>query len=198
MTIPALDRSVDLVANALNRLPAYAQQPKIQALVSSLVSPVQIARNTVIDIIEQLAIDNAVGVQLDRIGKIVGQAREALDDVSYRARLRVKIAVSKSKGSRKELIRIARLFVGLTAGGKIVFDNQGIASYALRVTGLVLNDADAAALAGFLSAATESGVRGILESGEYSPTSAWLQYDVTTYDTSYYIDARDDAHVEIA
>ncbi|MBK5244282.1 MAG: hypothetical protein JJE18_04525 [Eubacteriaceae bacterium] len=57
-------------------------------------------------------IDNAIGVTLDNMGKNVGQERGALDDVSYRLLLKVKVRANISGGQTETLNEISTVLLG--------------------------------------------------------------------------------------
>lgn len=61
---------------------------------------------------DERTVDTSVGVQLDGLGAIVGQDRDALaNDDEYRAVIRAKIRVNNSDGTPEDLLRIANLAI---------------------------------------------------------------------------------------
>lgn len=57
-------------------------------------------------------LDDAVGEQLDGIGRIVGRAREGFSDDRYRDRLRSQIILNLSSGTIPQILDIVALLVG--------------------------------------------------------------------------------------
>lgn len=197
MAAPALDTSVDMVKAALARLPTQFQsKPRIAAIVSSIVAPLQTVRNTLQAIYLQRVLANATGVQLDLLGKLVALARAGLSDDDYRVRISVKILVDRSNGTMPSIIKIARTFVGGTAaGGNVMFLNQGTAAFVVRLHKLPLDPDPTNALVTFLQNAAEAGVRAILEASSFDDT-ALLYWDAGHWDVNDYADAFDATHLD--
>lgn len=66
-------------------------------------------------ILTQLNIDDAVGVQLDKLGKVVGEPRLGRDDDEYRDMIRVRILANRSNGEPWRLIQIAKTYADAVA-----------------------------------------------------------------------------------
>src|SRR5262249_42034837 len=67
------------VIAALDRLCQYAKdKPNIAALLSALVAPAQDVEDAFQDLLTKRGIETGEGVQLDVVGKIVGQKRNGL------------------------------------------------------------------------------------------------------------------------
>lgn len=121
----------DHIDQALQRLiEQYKDQPVLEALISSYVAEVQTLENTLWELIEGQMIDYAVGVNLDVIGRIVGQPRTSGDDEVYRNLLKVRIAINRSSGQWTDLNSVARLLLGAAS---IRWVNHGRMSISLRV-----------------------------------------------------------------
>jgi hypothetical protein len=64
-----------------------------------------------------LDIDNSAGVELDAIGRIVGQPRLGADDATYRLYLRARIISNDSTGSSEDIYKVMRALFETTAVG---------------------------------------------------------------------------------
>ena len=135
----------------------------ITLLLTALAGPAQDVEAALQELMTERAIDTAEGVNLDMIGVIVDQARQSLDDDTYRAFLRTRIATSRSRGTLPSVLRIARAMLGDNLSTTIVYDNQGIAAFVIRVLGNVIADTIATGLLMFLQLGASAGVRVILE-----------------------------------
>ncbi len=142
----------------------------IKNFVRAMLGPAQLLEDTLQGLLVQLNVNTAVGVWLDLLGKLVGQPRGAIaDDDVYRRYIRARIAARKADGRPEEIYRIAILVLAGSAdefasgGWTLEIDNQGAATYVLRVLGADLDDDLAAIVMQFLLIATSAGVRPILE-----------------------------------
>ena len=103
------------------------------------------------------------GVQLDRIGRLVGQPRSGADDDHYRYYLRAKIRANKSNGSPDDLIAVFKAMLGAT---ELPFYQPGNnASFILQLS-TPMTGAVAAIALYFLRIAKQAGVRALLETQE--------------------------------
>jgi hypothetical protein len=91
-------------------------KPVLHGLLASYVEQLQILEDVLWDVINHRLLDpapgesvGAEGVQLDVLGKIVGQPRLGLSDVAYRLAIKLKIRVNRSRGSSEDLLEILRL-----------------------------------------------------------------------------------------
>ena len=134
----------------------------ITKLVSCLVGPAQALENAFQQLLTQRTLDNATGVNLDVIGKIVGQKRGGLDDDTYRRYCRARIAAHRSRGVPESLIRVATLVLGVSTPGTLRFQYLGNATIVLEVRDVIVDSAVAKALQDLLTAATSAGVRLII------------------------------------
>lgn len=101
------------------------------------------------------------GVQLDRIGSLVGQPRGAASDTVYRPILRARIVANKSSGGPDTAIGVfLAMFSG--AGAPLVVPGW-IAQFTLRLVGVVMDPLLVSAALGLLAASTQAGVRSVLE-----------------------------------
>lgn len=103
-----------------------------------------------------LDIDNAGGVVLDLIGRLVGQPRSAgvtQDDATYRLYLKARIAASRSEGDPESIYAV---FALLYAGAKLCITQSPVRSFTLTISGIAITDAEAQAGLAFLGDAKEA------------------------------------------
>ena len=118
-----------VVAQALALLTGDNQQPNIQALLTSYLTPAQELETEIYNVYESRIIANATGAQLDILGNIVGAQRGNLDDVDYRVAIHIQIAVNKSEGRAADLVGI-----GVLAGVNPVYVQGAPACFQITVT----------------------------------------------------------------
>ena len=114
--------AIDILQNVLHKeeglarlLEQFKSKPRIEAVICALMIQIQDAEDALTSaLLERFLADSTVGVQLDGIGQIVGQARSGLSDDDYRAFLRARILVNLSDGQPEELIEILQTMLGST------------------------------------------------------------------------------------
>jgi len=149
-----------------------ANLSKAQRFLAALLTPFQALEDAFQQLRTERSIDNAVGAQLDAIGKIVGRARQGVtDDEIYRRYVRAQIVTNKSDGLIDDMLTLADLIV-FDDDATYVLDNQGACAFVLRVEGIVLDDDIADVLIAFLRRAAAAGVRPILEWHAADPSTA--------------------------
>lgn len=105
-----------------------------------------------------LNIAEAVGAQLDLIGRLVGQPRAGLDDDTYRFYLQARIAANRSDGGPRSIYRVFGL---LFPGQHLTLAYSPIRTFTLTIDGAITDAQQIAALT-FLGDTKSGGVRGIL------------------------------------
>ncbi len=89
----------------------YKDKPKIQALLDAYFGDqVQELEDMLWQLFSRLDLSGSSGIQLDRIGSIVGQPRLGLDDDLYRIWITARIGQNTSEGDIERVISIWRLF----------------------------------------------------------------------------------------
>lgn len=135
-------------------------------------------------------IDEAVGVQLDVLGRLVGQGRGGMVDDDYRSMIRARISVNRSKGTIADIITVAGLVVN-DVNVYYQIDNQGIATVVLRLMNAAVPDATVEdLLLPMLRDTVAAGVRIIVEWSS-SPPANWLIWDVTDWDDYEWVNSSD-------
>lgn len=137
----------------------------LTAICSAGFQPVE---NMMQQLLLQRTVDNAVGTQLDVVGRLVGQDRNGLDDDTFRRYCRANISAHRSKGTVEDLLRVIDLVIFDTAASYKVVQSSP-ATVVVRVAGLGITDALATVTFVFLRRTASSGVRLILEYGNVTP-----------------------------
>jgi len=102
--------SKDHVKRGLARfLQQYKNKPNLAALLSSYLRRVQELEDAAWEVILYRLLDNAEGIQLDRLGAIVGRGRGSLADPEYLLAIRAQIRINRSCGSPEDMIAVAGL-----------------------------------------------------------------------------------------
>ena len=86
----------------------------IDAITAAVVQQSQDKEQVLYQLRQRLDIDTQVGVQLDKIGVLVGQPRQGLLDDIFRLWLKARIRVNRSSGSNKDMYQVAELVLGTT------------------------------------------------------------------------------------
>lgn len=103
----------DHIATAEGELLSQHRKPQMLGFIRGVGRSIQRLEDDVLLLRTDRLLDNAEGVQLDRYGEIVGEARLGLVDDDYRAIIRSRIAVNISQGKTDELIDIFRRLTGV-------------------------------------------------------------------------------------
>jgi len=99
------DRGVDLL------ITQYRELPRFEELLRVLLEEVQIAEDLAWKALTGRMVDTAVGVQLDTIGRIVGQPRVSDDDEKFRLYVKARIAVNSADGTPDDVQAVAELLL---------------------------------------------------------------------------------------
>lgn len=153
----------DHVLEAIARLPKQFRKPRIEDLLRCFVGPSQAIESAAWQLLTQRFITTAIGAELDRIGRIVGQSRDGLGDDDYRRFIRARVAAHRSRGTTEDLIKIASLVL-LDEADDVTIQvvTQGPAAVQVTLAGDALTDSVAAIVVSFLRDAVAAGVRLIL------------------------------------
>ena len=161
----------------------YKGRPRIEGLLSSWLNRIQELEDAIWTVIDGRIIDTAVGVQLDTLGKLVGQLRGSETDEAYRAFIRARIRANRSLGHPGDLIAVTMLATGFSA--------SGVAFTELPATTLIdlltpTTDAVAAAVRALLAHAKPLGTALALGYSGYpeADTFAFADGDTVVTDTA--------------
>jgi len=118
-------------------------------------------------------VTDAVGVQLDTLGKLVGISRTSSDDEIYRRYIFVQIAINRSQGRTLEIIKVVRLALGDTfADATIRVTTVGPATFRLEIEDALVDDDTAQLVYFFVDRARAAGVRFTLTYSPLTPEEA--------------------------
>lgn len=124
------------VEQALDRrLEQYKNKPNIENIISIHAEGYQSLEDVLFDLKEKrINIFEAEGVQLDNIGRFVGQDRMNFDDDFYRILIFARIGINVSDGDGERVINTAKL---LTKAQFVHYMNLGLAEIAVGSDGMV-------------------------------------------------------------
>lgn len=132
-----------------------------QKVLRVLLTPAAALEAAMMAVLTQRSVNNAIGVQLTTIGKIVGRTGRNPDDEIERRLTRAQISVNKSSGLIEDILTVARLVIA-DPGASMELDNTGSAAYVLRVEGVAVTAAVADVLVQMVGKATSAGVGAIV------------------------------------
>jgi hypothetical protein len=90
-----------------NRIEQFRNKSRFAAMLSLFGDQIQDLEDVFYQLLVDLALANAVGVQLDRIGSIVGLEREGRTDADYRVRIGAQILLNNASGTIEDLLQLA-------------------------------------------------------------------------------------------
>lgn len=103
------------VIDCLNRLmEQYKNQPNFAAILTAFVDQIQDLENAIFDLDAGRQLYNAVGVQLDQLGTLVGISRNGLDDAQYLLFILGKIGENFSDGTISRTTAIYQILLNAT------------------------------------------------------------------------------------
>ena len=103
----------DYSARAKAKLLAqYSDKPLVAGIIGELGGLAQEAEAAIWDLIAETSIDTSTGVWLDRLGAIIGEARDGAADVDYRAFIKARIYANRSNGRVEDLISVVKAWNG--------------------------------------------------------------------------------------
>lgn len=76
----------------------FQESPRVKEVIVAMPRQLTIFEQTADQVRDERAIDLAIGVQLDKVGEIVGESRQGRDDETYRQAIKFRIFVNVSKG----------------------------------------------------------------------------------------------------
>jgi hypothetical protein len=125
---------IDHVARAKARvIQQYKEKQNLLAIIEAITNQIQDIEDALYQLLNGRLIDNAVGIQLDRIGTIVVLTRPiGLGDNFYRALLYAKIGQNTSQGETEKVLNVFRL---ATQSNTVNFQDCGLAGHILMGSG---------------------------------------------------------------
>lgn len=132
----------DQVEKGTNRLIYDLQiQENVVKLLTLFLNQVQEVEIANFSTMNERGIDDAIGFQLDLIGKIVGLERKGLDDEDYRQALLLKIGINTADGTPNTMINLIKQYSGSTdvemREGRVAFGNIIVNGAGIYDSGLI-------------------------------------------------------------
>lgn len=118
-------RAVDELCTELKKEGAL----DLSELMRAFTQEIQTVEDLVQDIIVQVVVDTAIGVQLDTIGELVRQNREGLSDEDYRPVIKIRIRANRGNG---HINTITSVLQALTGADSVRYQQIGTAAYFLE------------------------------------------------------------------
>lgn len=149
----SFERITDHEERAISRLPDIYRRPRFEAWLRAYATEIQELEDAFYSLSLVLAIDRGEGIQLDRIGAIVGRAREGRSDRTYRLWLKAEVRSNQSEGRGNDLLDVL---------GLLLPNSVQLQEHYPMLTMLTVDDAvddDTAALAGILKRTRMGGTR---------------------------------------
>ena len=89
----------------------WQDKENLNKLAQTYLDQCQDLEDAFFEIILERCLDDAVGVQLTTLGKIVQQGRTTSDDGRFRAMIRARIAINLSDGTAEDIIKVCKLLL---------------------------------------------------------------------------------------
>lgn len=88
----------------------FKNSPNLSSVLTALVEQLQELDTVTMDLYTDRWLSSAIGVQLDIIGKIVGEQRQGRTDDDYRDAIKVRIGINLGNGTAEDVIEVVRSF----------------------------------------------------------------------------------------
>jgi hypothetical protein len=170
------DPSANHTTQAAGRVVDVLSKPKLLALLNSYTEELQEVEALFWTILRARFPDYAEGVQLDVLGRVVGEERNGRSDLRYRARIKIRILINLSYGSAPEVIRILRtmglaVFRLTEVGSGLRIEVLGPTDLAFEIPGVV-REARAAGVYAYVVQATSVQPMRLTSSQVAVPTAS--------------------------
>jgi len=109
----------------------FKEKANIEATLTAFLDQVQDLEDLNSSLVTDRLIENAVGEQLNILGRIVGQPREGREDDVYRLWIIARIAINKSSGTAEEIYTILKLLTGEMESGSFQIIDAYMAGFEL-------------------------------------------------------------------
>lgn len=146
------------VARGIRRLiEQWNDKRVVVALTRIFLTEVQALEDAIAGVYNGRLLINAVGIQLDVIGKYVGESRKGRNDAIYLLWLKARIAANRSYGRAEDLIKIIKLLtnktfyffdLGFPCAFLLQFDDFVADAETVKNVGLIIASARAAGVNG--------------------------------------------------
>lgn len=109
-------------------LEQYKESANLKAILSVYCDQVQDLEDAIYSMMTERALNEATGVQLDRLGEIVGISRYGRADEVYRVFLAFQIGVNVSNGTLNTILQLFQLITGAT---ELMVESEGHGSVSI-------------------------------------------------------------------
>ncbi len=166
-------------------IPDYRNSPDLVAIISSYSQQLQDLEDDLRDIIAQTVVPGGEGVQLDRIGKVIGQARWGRTDADYRRLILARVVANSSGGTPED--QIALILALFPTAAPVVYRRMGICYFEMDYElPSPSTQADRDALDNLLETSAPAGVGfGARETTDSPSPSFQLDTPGSGYDDGY-------------
>jgi hypothetical protein len=155
------EHKTDIVAEKVSLLPDSGRRVvDLVSIVEAFSAEFQEIEDVAWQMFVARRLENAVGVQLDVLGAILGQSRNDYGDDDYRDQLKARILANASSGSIAEVLAILRLVVPIST--TLVLTEWPPAGFVVEVGVDDLGTKLLELVASFLRTARAGGIRAIL------------------------------------
>lgn len=135
MTYSASASDDHIVRGLARFLEQFKNKKNINALAASYLHQIQEFENACWEVILFRLLDNAEGVQLDTIGRIVGRGRGELIDSDYKIAIRAQIRINRSCGTPNDLIDV--MVLSIPTNYSLTYDEAYPATVIMSIVGIV-------------------------------------------------------------
>jgi hypothetical protein len=132
--------------------------PNLAALQASITDEVQDLERVIWEVILRRMPDYAEGVQLDALGRLVGQPRNGLSDAAYLVRIKVRVRINQSFGRPIDVIEVLQT-LGLLG---IYLTEYPVASFSIHLDSPTDSAVVDRELPGIIAQARAGGVTAIV------------------------------------
>lgn len=133
----SLPQNIDQVVLGLERLiHQWKDKPNVVGLLTSYLESIQEVEDIYEQLLTERGVDTAVGVQLDILGKIVGEPRNSRTDDDYRPAILLRVAINTSDGTEPKIVEVLTALAGVPVSLTEVFP----AGIIVDVSGVSLAD----------------------------------------------------------
>lgn len=156
-----MEQITDHPQRAISRLAEQLRgKPKLEGFIATKANRTQAIEDAMWQLIVLRSVETASGAQLDMLGRIVGQPRNALNDDIYRLHIKAKIRLNATSGTMEEILSIFSLLI---PDATLSIIEYFPASFVLRISDFLMPEEQATFMNSFLQRAKAGGVRAILE-----------------------------------
>jgi hypothetical protein len=139
-------------------LAQFKGKQNVEALLGAALVQVQELEDAIYGMLIGRWLPNAVGVQLDNLGKIVGQRRGTRDDDAYRRWIHARAMINRSSGTVEDIYKVVRRLLG--EGATWRFEESFPATFSVYANEPIAGD-EGNNIVGGLQHAKPAGVRAL-------------------------------------